>query len=67
VIEVSVPANGAHGQKGIKTYRRSSLAAQEITTRDNIPVTTVAATIIDLAGRLPEPELERMISPESAG
>ena len=57
-IEVSVPLTSHPRGKGIKVHRR---AAFELTTRHNIPVTTPACTIIDLAPRLSRDALEAMI------
>jgi predicted transcriptional regulator of viral defense system len=47
-IEVSTPAKSR--PTGIQVHGRRSLAAEDVTTVDGIPVTTVARTLVDLAG-----------------
>ena len=58
-IHVSVPYPRAPRIRGIRVHRRSRF---ETTSRGAIPVTTIACTIIDIAPRLREPELERAIN-----
>jgi hypothetical protein len=58
-IHVSVPAHVARRHRGIKLHRRNAL---EVTTHRGIPVTTPAATIVDLATSLPPAEVEDLIN-----
>jgi very-short-patch-repair endonuclease len=57
-IEVSVPLTSHPRSKGIKVHRRTAF---EVTRRHNIPVTTPACTIVDVAPRLTRDSLEGMI------
>jgi hypothetical protein len=57
-IEVSVPLTMHPRGKGIRVHRRTAF---EVTRRHNIPVTTPACTIVDLAPRLSRDGLEEMI------
>ena len=57
-VEVSVPLTSHPRSKGIKVHRRTAF---EVTRRHNIPVTTPACTIVDLAPRLTRDGLEGMI------
>lgn len=59
VIEVSVPADAVRRRPGIALHRRTELFATE---HRGIPVTTPAATIVDLAARLPEDRVERIVN-----
>ena len=61
-VEVTIPrSNGSRPRPGIVVHRIPTLRPDEITTHDHIPVTTPARTILDLAGRLPARQLERMV------
>jgi very-short-patch-repair endonuclease len=53
-IEVSVPVPRAPRRPGITVHRRTAF---EVTRHQGIPVTTVACTLVDLAGRLRTNEL----------
>ncbi len=61
-IEVSVPSALVKRHAGIIAHRRSSLLRCDLTFRDGIPVTSPAATLIDLAARLPRRQLEAAIN-----
>ena len=58
-VEISVDRM-LRGRDGIRV-RSGRLPTDEVTTVDGIRVTTVARTILDLAGLLPRPRLERVI------
>jgi Protein of unknown function (DUF559)/Transcriptional regulator, AbiEi antitoxin len=63
VVEVTVPsAGGRRSRAGIKLHRSTTLTAEDLSTRDAIPVTSPRRTIIDLAraGWSPRP-LERLL------
>jgi very-short-patch-repair endonuclease len=61
-IEVAIPrARGARSRTRVTVHRVPTLRASETTTRDGIPVTSPARTILDLARRLPLRQLERAV------
>lgn len=49
-VDVTRPAAGGRERPGIAIHRTRRLAEHERTTKDAIPVTTVARTLLDLAG-----------------
>jgi very-short-patch-repair endonuclease len=57
LIDVTVPRR-IRGQSGIR-HHRSLLSHGQITVHEGIPITTVARTIVDLAGIVPPPALRR--------
>lgn len=59
VVEVTIP-RACRRRRGIVTHR-AALGADEIAIVDGIPVTTVARTLLDLAGLLPRRQLERAL------
>jgi hypothetical protein len=59
LIEVSVPDHVSRRRPGIKLHRRTAF---EVTTHRGIPVTTPAATIVDLAASRPPAEVEDLIN-----
>jgi hypothetical protein len=59
---VSVPTGTGHRQHGIVAHRRATLRTQDLTRRENIPVTTPILTLIDLATQLPAGPLEAAIN-----
>lgn len=61
-IRVDVSTTGrARSTPKIAVHRTRSLDAQDITTVQGIPVTTVARTLVDLAGAVPRDHLARVI------
>jgi very-short-patch-repair endonuclease len=61
-VDVTVPTAGGRAQRRwLRVHRDPALAADEVTVRDGIPVTTPARTILDLAATLSERELERLL------
>lgn len=58
-IHVTAPGRSRHGPPEIKLHRVRSLHPEDVTRVDNIPVTSVARTLFDLADSLPEPRLGR--------
>jgi hypothetical protein len=58
--EVAVP-QARRSRPGIRVHQ-ARLPADEITVHEGIPVTTVPRTLFDLAGVLPERQLERAIN-----
>lgn len=61
VVDVSTPME-RRGQRGIRIHGRSALDARDITVIDSIPVTTVARTLVDLAGVVPRDQLAKAVS-----
>jgi hypothetical protein len=59
--EVTTPRRGIRSRQGIQVHF-ASLPADEITTHDGIPITTVPRTLFDLAAALPERQLERALN-----
>ena len=60
LVDVTVPtAAGLIAPSGVRLHRHAHLRPEEATTREGIPVTTVARTLLDLAATLPRRALER--------
>lgn len=59
--DVTVPGTSRKPQRGIRVHRTRSLHPDDVTTRDGIPVTSVARTIVDLAGVLRPSQLLAVI------
>jgi hypothetical protein len=60
-VDVTIPGAGRRSQPGIRVHRARRLHSEDITTRDGIPVTSVARTIHDLAGVQRPPQLVETI------
>lgn len=60
-VEVSVPADARLRRPGVVVHRRS-LTAEDVTTRDRIPVTSPVCTLVDLAARVGRDEVEAAIN-----
>jgi very-short-patch-repair endonuclease len=61
-IEVSVPRRSSARAPGIRIHRRESLPRADLTRRHNIPTTSPALTLVDLATRLPPAALEAAVN-----
>lgn len=61
LVQVVVPGSGGRAQPGIAIHRSRHLLATDQARRDGIPVTSVARTLVDLAGVLDEEELRRAV------
>lgn len=48
-IEVTVPGGGRPGPRSVQVHRTRCLTDEDVTERDDIPVTSAARTLIDLA------------------
>lgn len=57
-VEVAVPRQGVRSRPGIELHRSATLTRADTTTRRNIPVTTVARTIVDLGNVSSRREVE---------
>jgi hypothetical protein len=53
---------GRHGAPGIRLHRSRSLDAQDTTTHEGIPITTIARTLLDLAATARADRLERAVA-----
>jgi hypothetical protein len=60
-IDVTAP-RGRHGAPGIRLHRSRSLDAQDTTSHQGIPITTVHRTLLDLAAAARPSELERALA-----
>jgi len=58
-IEVTVPRHSGHHRRGIAVHRSTVLTARDVTTVKNIPCTSVARTLLDLADVVSRRHLER--------
>jgi predicted transcriptional regulator of viral defense system len=58
-IEVTVPSRPSRKRVGIDVHRSTTLAAQDVTVVNQIPCTTVARTLLDLAEVVNRRALER--------
>ncbi|HEX2468076.1 MAG TPA: DUF559 domain-containing protein [Solirubrobacterales bacterium] len=61
-IEISLPAQSGLRRQGVEIHRRLQLQPDDLATRHNIPVTKPVRTLIDLAPRLMEEQLEAAIN-----
>jgi hypothetical protein len=60
-IDVTAP-RGRHGAPGIRLHRSRSLDAQDTTSHQAIPTTTISRTLLDLAATARPSELERALA-----
>jgi predicted transcriptional regulator of viral defense system len=58
-IEVTVPRRSARRHDGVKVHRSTTLKDKDITVVNNIPCTSVARTLLDLADVVTHRQLER--------
>jgi predicted transcriptional regulator of viral defense system len=58
-IEVTVPGRSSRTHSGVAAHRSMTLTESDITEVDNIPVTTVSRTLLDLADLITPRALER--------
>jgi predicted transcriptional regulator of viral defense system len=61
IVHVTVPTAGGRRRPGLRVHRDAALAADEVTARDAIPVTTASRTLLDLAATLPPQRLRRAL------
>jgi very-short-patch-repair endonuclease len=61
-IDVSIRRRGEHRRAGLRVRSRPSLPADDMTTRNGIPVTCVARTLLDRATELGPGALERAVN-----
>jgi Protein of unknown function (DUF559) len=58
-IEVTVPCRSARRHEGIKVHRSTTLTDKDLTAVNDIPCTTIARTLLDLAEVVTHRQLER--------
>lgn len=58
-IEVTVPRRSSRRHDGVAVHRSTTLTPDDVTVANNIPVTTVARTLLDLAEVVTHRQLER--------
>ncbi len=61
-VHVSVPVRVRRRHPGVVLHRRTAIDGSEVEQRRGIPVTSVTATMIDLAATVPRDRLERAIN-----
>jgi len=61
-IEVTVRTSSPRRRKGIRVYRRPTLADRDLAERDGIPVTGLVRTFVDLAAVLKPRQVERCVN-----
>jgi Protein of unknown function (DUF559) len=59
--EITAPAS-RRGVPGVRLHRSRSLDAQDTTTHQGIPTTTVPRTLLDIAAHVPDHHLERALA-----
>jgi predicted transcriptional regulator of viral defense system len=59
-IDVTIPYRSSRHHEGIAVHRSTALTAQDVTVVRNIPCTTIARTMLDIAEVIPSRQLERM-------
>jgi very-short-patch-repair endonuclease len=57
-----VSAPGKHHHRGVRVHHTATLTGLDVTRQLEIPVTTPARTVLDLAPRLEDPALKRLIN-----
>jgi very-short-patch-repair endonuclease len=60
-VDVTVPRGGGSRRAGITIHHTRSLPAAELATRNRVPCTSWARTVVDLAGVLTKGRLERLL------
>lgn len=60
-VEVSVPSAAGRRLETIEVHRRPGLRASDVASHEEIPVTGVVRTMVDIASRMEHSALERMI------
>jgi predicted transcriptional regulator of viral defense system len=62
-VRIDVTATrGRHSVPGIRLHTSRSLDAQDTTNHENIPITTVHRTLLDLAATVRDDQLERALA-----
>jgi very-short-patch-repair endonuclease len=61
-IELTVLTASSRRHRGIHVHRRPTLRPEDLSSHEGIPVTTAVRTLIDEAGQLTRPRLERAVN-----
>ena len=61
-VQITVPGKARAQRPGIRIHRVTCLEPDEVTTRERIPTTTPARTVLDLAADTTERELEQALA-----
>jgi hypothetical protein len=61
-VEVSIPASEVRAHPGIRCHRRRTLAGEDVLFVRGIPVTSPVVTVIDIAPRLGDLDLEGVVN-----
>jgi very-short-patch-repair endonuclease len=61
-VDVSIVSTSRLRRPGIRVHRRPALGSDDIATHDDIPVTGVVRTLLDLASVLDRPGVERAVN-----
>lgn len=61
-IEVTVLRAAPRRRRGLRVYRRHALRREDLTKHEGVPITSAIRTLIDEAGRLTRPRLERAVN-----
>jgi hypothetical protein len=65
-VEITIPSTaGRPSRRGLTIHRSRSLPDQDATTRDNIPVTSLARTLLDLSTLFERRQLEKVLDEAS--
>ncbi|HVX88245.1 MAG TPA: DUF559 domain-containing protein, partial [Gemmatimonadales bacterium] len=62
LVELSVPGSAGARLGGLRVHRRPSLPSHDLTAREDIPVTGIVRTLLDLATLEPPNRLERAVN-----
>lgn len=61
-VEISVPVPSVRRHSGVLVHRRPNLQVAEVVIQNGIPVTSVVRTLIDIAARLNQSDIERAVN-----
>ena len=61
-IEIVVPVSSGRRRPPLVVHRRPRMSSKDVTVRDDIPVTSLVRTFIDIARRLEPAQLERAVN-----
>ena len=62
LIHVSLPVQSVRRRPGIRAHRRSRVLAEHVISRERIPVTDIACTLVDLSARVHHRRLEAAVN-----
>ncbi|HEX2160857.1 MAG TPA: type IV toxin-antitoxin system AbiEi family antitoxin domain-containing protein [Thermoleophilaceae bacterium] len=65
-VDVTVPSRDCRPRAGIRAHTTSDLPSDDVSRLDRLPLTTVARTLVELAGEVETRELERALDEAAA-